>query len=130
MFRRILPLLCFSLIYVANTSHNWFSDDPKKLYNLIVFDYKPMTAAWNAAYISQQVIIPLLMTCGVDLILKTAVLEKIYKIEWKIFKTFIVLNSIAYFLIFRNGDHYSWIYWLLCLTGTFLWCKKNNCDKP
>lgn len=143
MFKKFLPLFYFSLIYIANIAHNWFDDtepafigDTSHLHNWILFNYKPMTNAWNVEYLSWWVIIPILITLGINSMIKQIDeflqkkigerIPKIYRIEWTIFKVFIILNSLTYFLIFKDGDPYYWIFWITSAFAAHLWCKKED----
>jgi hypothetical protein len=132
MFKKLFPIFFFALIYFASIAHGWFDDSITNKSNWILFNYRPMTDAWNVGYICEQVIKPILMVIGVDLILKRSIGEnfpKIYKIEWTIFKLFILLNSISYFLWFRDSDNYQWIFWIMGIAATYLWCRKDNCNE-
>ena len=139
MLKKLSPVLWFGLAYFTATLHNRFDDtmpafvgDMSHLHNWIIFNYKPMTDAWNVNYIAWQVAIPLFTTVGLNSLIKRLQeyygqkIPKLYRLEWKLFKIFIILNSISYFLIFRDGAEWMWIFWVLGAIGLYSWCTKNG----
>lgn len=135
IIKLLTPILCLAATYPVAIAHNYVSDEESSISNWIIFDYKPMRESWNMAFMAWHVIIPILWLMFVVTFVKNIEdwagkkIPKIYKIELRIAKWFIFLNSISYFLIFMNGPKWWWIFWIISIVAIVSWYLKSDEDK-
>lgn len=121
--------MVFSLIYGVNMLYKLFPNNPDDPINIFVFDYRPMSHAWACAYICSQVVQPLLVALGIQLIARRSKIDTIYRIELNLYMLFVILDSISFFLWFKSGAEYSYIYWVMAIAAVLLWYRKDNIKK-
>jgi len=121
--RKLFPVLVLVSTYVVGQAYTLFPDNPLSLHNWILFDYVPMTTAWNVKYLSEE-INRILEAIAFAIMLKD---RKIYGFVAISYLSYRVLDIIFYFINFKTYD-YGWVFVLVALFEA-LWWFKNDINK-